>query len=114
MIRDSTENNCLRVHASCAEDMIHKIGFTCWCFIIFCAAGVHTLPLVSTNHGSAAATAAKAAAVVEEAAAAAGSAAAVTTAVAAVTAMATEAGATAAAAAAAASSTWSTCNFFFK
>jgi hypothetical protein len=63
----------------------------CQYFIIFCAAGVRTLPLVSTDHGSAAVMTTKAAAVAEEPAAVAGSAAAVATAAAA-TAMATEVG----------------------
>ncbi len=78
-------------------------------FIIFCAAGVRTLPLVSTDHGSAAAGTAKVTAVAEEPAAAAGSAAMGATAAAA-TAMALEAGATVVAA----SLALSTRNFFFK
>jgi hypothetical protein len=86
------------------------VGFTHWCFIIFCAAGVRTLPLVLTDHGSAAAVLAAAAAAAEEAANVAGSAAVAETAA---VAMATEAGAMVAVVVA--SSTSSTPgNFFFK
>jgi hypothetical protein len=92
-----------------ARRIFSTTGFTCQCFIIFCAAGMCTLLLVSPDHGSAAAATAEAAAVAEEPAAVAGSAVMGATAAAA-TAMALEAGVTVAAA----SLTSSTRNFFFK
>ncbi len=94
-----------------AQRIFSTTGFTRQCFILFCAAGMCTLPSVSTDHGSAAvvpAEAAAAVAVAEEAVDAAGSAA--MAAMAAAGAAAKEAGAMVAAAAA--SSISNTPNFF--